>query len=104
MKKQSRTMEKTRAKLLNSFWKLYKEKDISKVSIGELCNDADYECRGKHTFELVMLRVGLDYIASFAALDERYQGKHESQYGDYCTFIGHKRPDKAANGMRGYFT
>ena len=37
-----------------------------------------------------MLRVGLDYVASLAALDECCQGKNESQNGDYGTLICHQ--------------
>ena len=43
MAKQPLVTEQTRIKLLNSFWKLYKKKDISKITIGELCANANYE-------------------------------------------------------------
>ena len=33
MKKQPQVTELTRKKLINSFWNLYKEKDISKIRI-----------------------------------------------------------------------
>lgn len=43
MKKKTSTAEETRKKLINSFWKLYKKKDLSKITIGEICTNANYE-------------------------------------------------------------
>ena len=43
MKKQHKLTEKTKRKLINSFWKLYKENDINKISIKNICDNANYD-------------------------------------------------------------
>ena len=43
MNKQPQVTEKTRKKLIASFWKMYKTNDISKITIGNICKRADYE-------------------------------------------------------------
>ena len=43
MKKQNSSKEKTRERLINSFWELYKKEDINKININDLCTNADYE-------------------------------------------------------------
>lgn len=43
MKKQPQVTELTRKKLINSFWNLYKEKDISKIRIKNICDNAKYD-------------------------------------------------------------
>ena len=43
MKKQLYTTEQTKKNLINSFWELYKKEDISKITIGKICNTASYE-------------------------------------------------------------
>lgn len=43
MKKQPQVTELTRKKLINSFWNLYKEKDITKIRIKNICDCAKYD-------------------------------------------------------------
>lgn len=43
MKKQPQVTELTRKKLINSFWNLYKEKDITKIGIKNICDCAKYD-------------------------------------------------------------
>ena len=43
MKKITSVAEKTRERLIKSFWKLYKKNDINKINIGKLCENANYE-------------------------------------------------------------
>lgn len=43
MKKQTQLTEKTKRKLINSFWKLYKAKDINKITIKNICDSANYD-------------------------------------------------------------
>lgn len=43
MKKQPQVTELTRRKLINSFWNLYKEKDITKIRIKNICDSANYD-------------------------------------------------------------
>ena len=41
--KQSRVTERTRRNLVNAFFKLYKNGDVNKITVGEICKTADYE-------------------------------------------------------------
>ena len=43
MKKQSQVTEETRKKIINSFWSLYKEKDVTKIRIKNICDNANYD-------------------------------------------------------------
>lgn len=43
MNKQPQVTELTRRKLINSFWNLYKEKDITKIRIKNICDNANYD-------------------------------------------------------------
>ena len=43
MNKRTRVTEQTRRKLINSFWELYKSKDINKITVVNVCRLADYE-------------------------------------------------------------
>lgn len=43
MRKQPQVTEKTRRKLIESFWKLYKHNDINKITIKDICDNANYE-------------------------------------------------------------
>ncbi|MBR1385700.1 MAG: TetR/AcrR family transcriptional regulator [Bacilli bacterium] len=43
MKKQPQITEKTKNNLMTSFWNLYKNKDISKIKISNICDKAKYE-------------------------------------------------------------
>ena len=43
MKKQPQITEKTKKNLMTSFWDLYKNKDLSKITISNICDKAKYE-------------------------------------------------------------
>ncbi len=43
MKKQPYVTEQTRKKLIDSFWKIYKNDDISKITVGKICKKAKYD-------------------------------------------------------------
>lgn len=43
MNKNVNITKETRKKLINSFWQLYKKKDLSKITVGEICINAKYE-------------------------------------------------------------
>ena len=43
MKKKSQIIEKTKRNLINSFWNLYKNEDIIKITIKDICDCADYD-------------------------------------------------------------
>ncbi len=41
--KKSRVTERTRKNLVNAFFKLYKNGDVNKITVGEICKTAEYE-------------------------------------------------------------
>ena len=43
MKKQPQITMRTRKNLINGFWKLYKEEELSKITVGNICITANYE-------------------------------------------------------------
>jgi AcrR family transcriptional regulator len=43
MTKHIRITEQTRLNLMNGFWKLYKSKDVNKITVSEICDIAGYE-------------------------------------------------------------
>ena len=43
MKKQPHITEQTRKKLLDGFWNLYKKKDITQITVKNICDIASYE-------------------------------------------------------------
>ena len=43
MEKQNNITLKTRKKLINAFWNLYKVKNLNKITISEICDVADYD-------------------------------------------------------------
>ena len=43
MGKQFKITEQTRKNLIKSFWKLYKKDNINKITIGNICRDANYD-------------------------------------------------------------
>ena len=43
MKKQPQITEKTRQNFIKSFWKLYKDKNITKITVRSVCDDSNYD-------------------------------------------------------------
>ena len=43
MNKQPHITEKTKKNLINSFWKLYKKEDLTKITVSRICENAKYE-------------------------------------------------------------